>query len=190
MSQTVPIFRSELQESVLRTLFRSDEPLSSAEIARVTGEPASSVSREVRTLTKAGVLTARPVGRRSLVSFDESSPVVPGMRMILSAMTRRGFRPRSKLGWVVASHRKALVALAGEHGLLRPRLFGSVARGEDGPESDVDILVDVAHGHGLGDLAAFASAATDLMGVRVDVADAAALIPDVVREVAHEAVRL
>jgi predicted nucleotidyltransferase len=190
MSHTVPIFRSELQESVLRTIFRSDKPLSSAEIARTTGEPASSVSREVRALTKAGVLAVRQVGRRSLVSFDETSPVVPGLRMMLSATTRRGFRPRSRLGWVVASHRKALVALAEQYGLLHPRLFGSVARGEDGSDSDVDILVDVAHGRGLGDLAAFASAATDLLGVKVDVADAGALIPEVVREAAREAVRL
>lgn len=190
MSQTVPIFRSELQESVLRALFESDEPLSSTEIVRTTGKPSSSVSREVRTLAQAGILKTQPVGRRTLVSFDESSPVVPGIRMILSASAPRGFQPRSKLGWVVASHRKALVALAGEHGLQRPRLFGSVARGEDGPDSDVDILVDVAPGRGLGDLAAFASAATDLLGVTVDVADAAALIPDVVREVAREAVPL
>lgn len=190
MSQTVPIFRSELQESVLRALFRSDKPLSSAEIARTTGKPASSVSRAVRALTQAGFLTTQRVGRRSLISFDESSSVVPGMRMILSASAPRGFRPRSRLGWVVASHRKALVALAEEHGLLRPRLFGSVARGEDGPDSDVDILVDVARGRGLGDLAAFASAATDLLGATVDVADAAVLIPDLVREVARDAVPL
>jgi uncharacterized protein len=190
MSQTVPIFRSELQESVLRALFRSEEPLSSADIARTTGEPASSVSREIRALTKAGVVTTRQVGRRSLVSFDESSPVVPGIRMILGATTRRGFRPRSRLGWVVASHREALVALAERHGLLHPRLFGSVARGEDGVDSDVDILVDVARGRGLGDLVAFAAEATELLGVKVDVADAGALIPDVVRMAAHEAVRL
>ena len=190
MSPTVPIFSSGLQESVLRAVFRSDKPLSSAEIARTTGEPASSVSREVRSLTKAGILRTRQVGRRSLVSFDETSPVVPGLRMMLSATTPRGFRPRSRLGWVVASHRKALVALAAQHGLLRPRLFGSVARGEDGPSSDIDILVDVAHGRGLSDLAGFASAATELLGVKVDVADAGALIPDVVRTAAREAVLL
>ncbi|WP_369370719.1 nucleotidyltransferase domain-containing protein [Promicromonospora sp. Populi] len=190
MSQTVPIFRSALQESVLRAIFRSDRPLSSAEIARATGEPTSSVSREVRALTKAGVLTTRQAGRRSLVSFDESSPVVPGLRMMLSATTRHGFRPRSRLGWAVAAHRKELVALAGRYGLLHPRLFGSVARGDDGPDSDIDILVDVAHGRGLGDLAAFVVAATDLLGAKVDVADAGALIPDVVREAAREAVPL
>ncbi len=33
------------------------------------------------------------------------------------------------------------------HGAYNPRVFGSVARGEAGPESDVDLLVDMGSDH-------------------------------------------
>jgi len=41
---------------------------------------------------------------------------------------------------LVAKHREAILALATEHGAKEVRLFGSVARGDDTPESDVDVL--------------------------------------------------
>ena len=43
----------------------------------------------------------------------------------------------------------AIDRLAEEHGARRVRVFGSVARGEAGPESDVDILVDFPKGYDL-----------------------------------------
>lgn len=190
MQATVPIFRSALQEAILRTVFDADRPLSSAEIARLTGEPASSVSRQVRSLTEAGLLVTETAGRRSLNRPNEKSPYTAGLRMLLDANPSRRFRPSSPLGWKIADNRAALVRLAESHGLLRPRLFGSVVRGEDGPRSDVDILVDVPRGRSLGDIAAFAGAASDLLGARVDVADSRTLIPDVVRSIGREAVEL
>jgi hypothetical protein len=41
---------------------------------------------------------------------------------------------------LIAKQRDAILALAAKHGATDLRLFGSVARGEDTPESDVDIL--------------------------------------------------
>jgi predicted nucleotidyltransferase len=37
--------------------------------------------------------------------------------------------------------RDAVMLLAAKHGARNIRVFGSVARGEPGPESDVDLLV-------------------------------------------------
>ena len=37
--------------------------------------------------------------------------------------------------------RQEILAIAARHGARNVRIFGSVARGEAGPESDVDILV-------------------------------------------------
>ncbi len=51
-----------------------------------------------------------------------------------------------------------------------PRLFGSVARGEDREGSDIDILVDALEGADLFDLAGLELALEDLLGVKVDVA--------------------
>lgn len=42
---------------------------------------------------------------------------------------------------LIATHRKAILELAAKHGAVDVRLFGSVARGEEAPESDVDLLV-------------------------------------------------
>jgi predicted nucleotidyltransferase len=43
---------------------------------------------------------------------------------------------------VIGSHRSAILALAHEYGAYNVRVFGSVARGEARPDSDVDFLVD------------------------------------------------
>lgn len=190
MTQTAPLFRSELQEQVLREIFRSEHPLTSSDIARRLDAPVSSVSREVRTLVGAGLLTSQSEGRRVLVSFDDRSPYVPGLRMMLGSTATGRFRPSSPLAWKVARHRSRLRELATEHGLLRLRLIGSVARNEDRPGSDVDLLVDVPREGSLGDIAAFAADAQDLLGVPVDVVSSSAVLPDVARAVSREAIEL
>lgn len=43
----------------------------------------------------------------------------------------------------------AIAALSTQYGARRIRVFGSVARGEDSPESDVDFLVDFPRGYDL-----------------------------------------
>jgi len=43
----------------------------------------------------------------------------------------------------IREHRTEILQVAARHGASNIRLFGSVARGEDTPESDVDLLVDV-----------------------------------------------
>jgi predicted nucleotidyltransferase len=60
-----------------------------------------------------------------------------------------------------------------------PRVFGSVARGEDTEGSDLDILVDPLEGTSLFDLAGLELELTDLLGVEVDVVTPKSLAPDV-----------
>ena len=45
--------------------------------------------------------------------------------------------------------KEAIVALANRYGARRIRVFGSVARGEERPDSDVDFLVDFPRGYDL-----------------------------------------
>ena len=40
-------------------------------------------------------------------------------------------------------HRDEVLRVVALHGAGNPRLFGSAARGEDTPDSDIDLLVDV-----------------------------------------------
>lgn len=66
-------------------------------------------------------------------------------------------------------------------GLLHVAIFGSVARQDDGPESDVDLLVELTPDVA-GDLFAYAGIAADLeeiVGRQVDVANRARLRPHV-----------
>jgi len=73
-------------------------------------------------------------------------------------------RPSEKLN----AHREAIRAIVAAHRGANPRVFGSVARGEDTEESDIDILVD-PHGMTLFDLGAILNELTALLGVEVDV---------------------
>ena len=70
------------------------------------------------------------------------------------------------------------------------RVFGSVARGEDAPSSDVDLLVDLDADVGLVALAALERELTDLLGNRVDVVPADTLKQSIRDEVLAEAIPL
>ncbi len=66
-------------------------------------------------------------------------------------------------------NRDAVMLLAAKHGARNVRVFGSVARGESGPESDVDLLVKMEEGRSLLDLSALTLDLNDLLGAKVDV---------------------
>lgn len=66
-------------------------------------------------------------------------------------------------------HRGELRQLASRHGVLRPRVFGSVLHGDDTEGSDLDLLVDPTSSTTLMTLAALQIEAQNLLGVPVDV---------------------
>jgi len=86
--------------------------------------------------------------------------------------------------------REAVIALAAKHGARRPRVFGSVARGEAGAESDVDLLVTMEEGRSLLDLSALVLDLQDLLGVKVDVVSEDGLYWLLRRRILKEAVPL
>lgn len=43
----------------------------------------------------------------------------------------------------IQSHREQILRLAHRHGVTGVRVFGSMARGDAGPQSDVDFLIEV-----------------------------------------------
>jgi len=77
----------------------------------------------------------------------------------------------------LASQRKAVLALAALHGLRNVRVFGSSLRGEDGPNSDVDLLVAVEPGRTLLDVIGFEQDVEELLARRVDVVSEAGVSP-------------
>jgi predicted nucleotidyltransferase len=89
------------------------------------------------------------------------------------------------------ANRDRVRSIAHRHGVSNVRVFGSAARGNDGPASDVDLLVDLdVHTRGLLPLLGLTDELAALLGERVDVAAASALAPEVAAVILAEAAPL
>lgn len=65
--------------------------------------------------------------------------------------------------------RAEILKLATEHGAANVRVFGSIVRGEDTADSDIDFLVDMKEGRTLYDLIGFQQDVEKVLGRHVDV---------------------
>jgi len=83
--------------------------------------------------------------------------------------------PMMKPSEALAAHRIEIRDIVLSHRVVNPRVFGSVARGLDTMESDLDILVDTTPDTTLFDLGAIRYKLRKLLGVQVDVLTPAAL---------------
>jgi predicted nucleotidyltransferase len=79
-------------------------------------------------------------------------------------------RPSVALG----ARREEVRALFARAGLPEPRVFGSVARGDDHESSDLDLIVEFADRHDVVDLLTLEDALEELLTVPVDIVDARA----------------
>jgi predicted nucleotidyltransferase len=70
---------------------------------------------------------------------------------------------------LVQEKREEILLIASRYGVHDVRVFGSVARGEDDSESDVDFLVELETGRSLLDLGGLQMELEALLGCRVDV---------------------
>lgn len=109
-------------------LLRPDDNLHVREIARLTGVPAGSLHRELRTLTESGLLLRESAGNQVRYRANRASPIFAELAEI--------FRKTSGL---VDLLRDALAPLAGRISVAF--VFGSIARGAESAGSDVDVCV-------------------------------------------------
>lgn len=70
---------------------------------------------------------------------------------------------------LLKDRREDILRIAAQHGAHNVRVFGSVARGEAGPDSDVDLLVEMEAGRSLLDLGGLLMDLQALLGREVDV---------------------
>jgi predicted nucleotidyltransferase len=70
---------------------------------------------------------------------------------------------------LLQQRRNEILNIAARYGASNVRIFGSVARGEDRADSDIDFLVDLEPHRTLFDLGGLYSDLHDLLGHRVDV---------------------
>lgn len=66
--------------------------------------------------------------------------------------------------------------IAKKHGIIRVFVFGSVARGESTPQSDLDLLVEMQEGASLFGMAGFGYETEKLLKISVDVVPLSILI--------------
>lgn len=87
----------------------------------------------------------------------------------------------------VQRHRREILQLARQYGVKRVRVTGSVARGEHGPDSDVDLIVQMEEGRTLLDRGGFLMDVQELLGCEVDVLNETALTGDARAELLADA---
>ncbi len=83
-----------------------------------------------------------------------------------------------------------LKALAREHGYQRLAVFGSVARHEARPESDIDLLVEAPAGTSSFEFIRFKQLVEQVLGREVDLVDYGGLKPKLDDDIRREAVLL
>lgn len=168
---------------------------------------AGEVLREAR---KRARLSQTDVARRSgiaqsVISAYESGRREPGLQTLARLVAATGHElaldlraapdrqlglPDTPLGRRLRRHRKAIIDTAARRGARNVRVFGSVARGDDHADSDIDLLVDLDRSVSVVALAGLKRELIELLGVAVDVVPADTLKPRVRDEALAEAVPL
>lgn len=164
---------------------------------------ASSLIKQARheaALTQAQLARAAGTSQPTLAAYEAGakSPSVRTLNRIIRAaggslvVTLRSAPPaRGQLLGDLRAHAKEISASARKHRIRNVRVFGSAARGEETPASDVDLLVDfdVAK-HGVLPLITFAQDVGAIVGREVDATTVDLLRDDVRANALIEAVPL
>lgn len=122
------LFGEYRQKVLARLLLHPEQHYHVRELARLTGTSAGTLHKELARLAMAGVLTREEVGNQVRYGANRQCPIYPELAGIL----------RKTAGF--ADVLKEALSGFGER-LELALVFGSMARGEEGPRSDVDILL-------------------------------------------------
>lgn len=164
--QSIPIrdaLFTKTQQKVLGLLYgRPQESFYMNEIMRLAGVGRGTIKRELERMVAAGLLTVTPIGNQNHYQANQSSPIFEQLYDIVL-----------KTFGAVTVPQDALLALVQRYHIKRLVLFGSAARGELGPDSDIDLLVEFKAGRApsLGGMVAINAAFSTLFdGRKVDLA--------------------
>lgn len=146
---------TQTQQRVLGALFgEPGRSFSVSELIRRTGAGSGAVQREVARLAGSGLLVVDVVGRQKRYRANPGAPI----HAELVAIVRKTFGLAVPL-------RDALAPLAG--GIRAAFVFGSIAKGEDGGRSDIDLMV-LSDTLGYGELMAALHPLTEDLGREVN----------------------
>jgi predicted nucleotidyltransferase len=148
--------------------------------------PGMSPATEIREARRRAGLTQARLARRSRTSQAAISEYESGRRVPEPATLRRILRAARPLPSTVLDRRRAAVLdVARRFGVTQVRVFGSVATGDDGPDSDIDLLVRLPEEMDPVDFVRFCEALEEVLEVHVDVVSEAALGEDATETVAR-----
>ncbi|MHC4071853.1 MAG: nucleotidyltransferase family protein [Planctomycetota bacterium] len=91
---------------------------------------------------------------------------------------------------LLSEKRDEICAIASKHGAYNIRIFGSVARGEAGADSDIDFLIDAGPTTSSWFPAGLILDLEEILGQRVEVVTTKALNPHIREHVLREAIPL
>lgn len=109
-------------------LMRPDQDFHVREISRLTGADAGNAQRALKRMEQAGLLKSSRSGNQLRYKANRACPIFPELQGII----------RKTVG-LADVLRDALEPLSGR--IEAAFVFGSVARGEEGPASDIDLMV-------------------------------------------------
>ncbi len=90
----------------------------------------------------------------------------------------------------IRERRSEILQRASEHGARNVRVFGSAARGDARPSSDLDLLVEMETGRSLMDFVGLWQELEDLLGLRVDLVSEGGISPHLREQILSEAIAL
>jgi uncharacterized protein len=169
----------EADAGVLLAAVRRDAGLTQTELARRAGTSQAMVARYETGATSPTVRTLERLLRAA------------GRELKLSGLPVSAAGPPGRVAALLREHSAEIRAAAEAVGARNVRVFGSVARGEETPESDVDLLVDFPAGdRGLFPLLRLAGEIEEILGRPVDVAAVEVMATPVRERALAEAVPL
>lgn len=110
--------------------------------------------------------------------------------VVSDAASRAAGPLRGPVGRGVSEHRAEVLEILERHGVQNAKVFGSVARGDDRDDSDVDLLVELPHNTGLLSIARIEAELEAILETTVDLVSVKVLKPAVRSRVERELVAL
>ena len=173
---------TKTQQKVLGLLFgQPSKSFYTNEIMRLASIGRGTISRELDRLVGAGLLTVSKKGNQNHYQANPDCPVYPELLSIVRKILHDGVlneKDRLTIGEKLMISRKVLRELIQRYHIRRLALFGSAARGELKPDSDIDLLVEFDKGKApsLGGMVTLNDDFVNLFGGRkVDIATPAIL---------------
>lgn len=122
------LFGAYRRDALALLLLRPEASFHVREMARLTGKAAGTMLRELNALADAGVLTRKRVGNQVRFQANPDCPIYEDLRNILK-----------RTAGVADVLRESLEPLADR--ILTAFVYGSVARGDERPGSDLDLMI-------------------------------------------------